>query len=595
MHFPEQQLTTYLRVFLPDARIDGMLDEIAQAAIESDVADTITFFSLAHWLMDADDRRTPAMEAVVLVEEVGLSDADVAVILDQDVVEVERAVAQAWDASSSLTDTDEEGVAEPEAVEAAGADVVSVDLMEVQGLDQSDVEDVPPPDDDETAPDSPTSVLETTDTEVDDSGVTGAGVENDRAASTVLDAAPDVAGDDVVPVASASRWSTVEVPDDDVSPEHAQADAAAILAAVESATGKSRHEDAEKTDGEKTDGEKTDSEKTDTAPSEPAAPAEGRFDSSLILAPLVATPAASPDVEDSPADDSSVEEAAGDTDSDEEEQGAVEQEANADGADTDDEGVEADADADTNVVDRSDADSARRDPVEDADSTEDADRDEDADAAAEDATVEDATVEDAAIEDDDGDQDAAVDDAAPTSTSDVAATPAPRVDDAEVLANLPGSGPPPWSDTDATDGQDTGTADGDAPVDGSAGEPASSPDPTTVASPGMSVFGRTLSVLALIGVAVLGFAVFSPAGQDRLTAQGFDPLTAFLVVVGFLGLGVLLLYVGGRRRTVRAVEDAGRSWSRATPTAEVARASNVVTSDADEDFARFQERTRSAR
>ncbi len=96
VRFPEEQLKTYLRVFMPEDRIEGVLDEVAQAAVESDVTDEIELYSLTHWLMDADDRRTDDAEAVVLVEEVGLPRRDVAIILDLQVQDVDRAVARAW-------------------------------------------------------------------------------------------------------------------------------------------------------------------------------------------------------------------------------------------------------------------------------------------------------------------------------------------------------------------------------------------------------------------------------------------------------------------------------------------------------------------
>ncbi|MGI9016544.1 MAG: hypothetical protein ACR2HR_05460 [Euzebya sp.] len=96
MHFPEEQLITYLRVFLPQDQIEAVLDEVAEAALKSDVDDEIGFFSLAHWLMQTDDRRTDEMEAVVLVEEVGFPAGDVAIILDMTLEVVQQAVQQAW-------------------------------------------------------------------------------------------------------------------------------------------------------------------------------------------------------------------------------------------------------------------------------------------------------------------------------------------------------------------------------------------------------------------------------------------------------------------------------------------------------------------
>jgi hypothetical protein len=112
VHFPEEQLTTYLRVFNPEERIDALLDEVAQAAIDSDVQDPVELYSLAHWLMEPDERRTDELEAVVLVEEVGLDVGEVAIVLDIDRAMVQAAVARAWaEVATNYPRSDPEGAA----------------------------------------------------------------------------------------------------------------------------------------------------------------------------------------------------------------------------------------------------------------------------------------------------------------------------------------------------------------------------------------------------------------------------------------------------------------------------------------------------
>ncbi|HUG86522.1 MAG TPA: hypothetical protein VMM13_18285 [Euzebya sp.] len=96
VHFPEEQLQSYLRVFLPEARLPSVLDEIAHTAIEEEVDDELALFAIAHQLMDTDERRTRDLEAAVLVAEVGLPAEEVARILDLPVQQVHVAVNLAW-------------------------------------------------------------------------------------------------------------------------------------------------------------------------------------------------------------------------------------------------------------------------------------------------------------------------------------------------------------------------------------------------------------------------------------------------------------------------------------------------------------------
>ncbi len=160
VRFPEEQLTTYLRVFIPDGRIGDVLDQVAQAAVESDVQDEIELYALTHWLMDTDERRTPEVEAVVLVEEVGLDPHDVAIILDLQVEEVDAAVRAAWaevtgaEPSTSGTDdpaapeaTVDDGSAPPEpAAEPAPGSAAEPDpAPEVEGDPAPAVEPDPGP------------------------------------------------------------------------------------------------------------------------------------------------------------------------------------------------------------------------------------------------------------------------------------------------------------------------------------------------------------------------------------------------------------------------------------------------------------------
>ncbi|CAN5201530.1 hypothetical protein BH23ACT9_BH23ACT9_00700 [soil metagenome] len=115
VHFPEEQLRTYLRVFMPEDKLDLVLDEIAQAAIESEVQDEMELFALAHSLMDADERRTDGMEAVALVEEVGLPVDEVAFVLGIEVSAVVVAVDAAWAAThTSIPGEVQPAVADPE-------------------------------------------------------------------------------------------------------------------------------------------------------------------------------------------------------------------------------------------------------------------------------------------------------------------------------------------------------------------------------------------------------------------------------------------------------------------------------------------------
>lgn len=96
MHFPEQQLMAYLRVFLTQERADDILNDVATTALAADVQSQIEFFCLAHWLMDDDDHRSVIAEVVALTEEAGLSVKEAAIVLDVPVGEVEAARRRAW-------------------------------------------------------------------------------------------------------------------------------------------------------------------------------------------------------------------------------------------------------------------------------------------------------------------------------------------------------------------------------------------------------------------------------------------------------------------------------------------------------------------
>lgn len=104
MHFPEQQLMAYLRVFLTQERADDILNDVATTALAADVQRPIEFFCLAHWLMDEDEHRSVVAEVVALIDEAGLSIKDAAIVLDRPVHEIDeahrRALAETGDQDS---------------------------------------------------------------------------------------------------------------------------------------------------------------------------------------------------------------------------------------------------------------------------------------------------------------------------------------------------------------------------------------------------------------------------------------------------------------------------------------------------------------
>ncbi len=104
MHFPEQQLMAYLRVFLTQERADDILNDVATTALAADVQRPIEFFCLAHWLMDEDEHRSVVAEVVALVDEAGLLITEAAIVLDRPVHEIDeahrRALAETGDHDS---------------------------------------------------------------------------------------------------------------------------------------------------------------------------------------------------------------------------------------------------------------------------------------------------------------------------------------------------------------------------------------------------------------------------------------------------------------------------------------------------------------
>lgn len=106
MHMPEAELRAYLRIFIPEDRIEHVLDQVALGGLEIDAREEWQLFELAHREVARDKRVTVELEAAVLLEEVGLSSEDVDKILSLDVPPP--------DTDSS---TSEPEVAEPEPVE----------------------------------------------------------------------------------------------------------------------------------------------------------------------------------------------------------------------------------------------------------------------------------------------------------------------------------------------------------------------------------------------------------------------------------------------------------------------------------------------
>ncbi|WP_157965588.1 hypothetical protein [Euzebya rosea] len=96
MHMPEAELRAFLRVFLPEERVEPALDSIALMGLEIEATDPLELFVLAHMEVEPDPRVTLESEAVVLVEEVGLDAVDVSAILGIEESAVIEAVDRAW-------------------------------------------------------------------------------------------------------------------------------------------------------------------------------------------------------------------------------------------------------------------------------------------------------------------------------------------------------------------------------------------------------------------------------------------------------------------------------------------------------------------
>ena len=97
VHMPEEELRAFLRVFVPQEQIEAALDTVALLGLEAEVTQPLELFAIAHLEVARDPRVTREAEAVVLVEEAGLSAAEVGVVLGMAVPEVETAVAAAWE------------------------------------------------------------------------------------------------------------------------------------------------------------------------------------------------------------------------------------------------------------------------------------------------------------------------------------------------------------------------------------------------------------------------------------------------------------------------------------------------------------------
>ncbi len=96
VHMPEAELRAFLRVFLPEERVEPALDSIALMGLEIEATDPLELFVLAHMEVEPDPRVTLESEAVVLVEEVGLDAVDVSAILGIEESAVIDAVDRAW-------------------------------------------------------------------------------------------------------------------------------------------------------------------------------------------------------------------------------------------------------------------------------------------------------------------------------------------------------------------------------------------------------------------------------------------------------------------------------------------------------------------
>ena len=128
VHMPEAELRAFLRVFLPEERVEPALDSIALMGLEIEATDPLELFVLAHMEVEPDPRVTLESEAVVLVEEVGLDAIDVSAILGIEESAVIEAVDRAWadhgdpevepvTDAEPVTEVENEGDLEPESMD----------------------------------------------------------------------------------------------------------------------------------------------------------------------------------------------------------------------------------------------------------------------------------------------------------------------------------------------------------------------------------------------------------------------------------------------------------------------------------------------
>lgn len=98
VHFPEDALRSYVRVFCPESAVEETLDAIARAALDAEVADVAGCYALAHQTVSAG-RVSVETSAVVLVAEAGVDRTLVARALGLTPGQVDQAVADAWQAT----------------------------------------------------------------------------------------------------------------------------------------------------------------------------------------------------------------------------------------------------------------------------------------------------------------------------------------------------------------------------------------------------------------------------------------------------------------------------------------------------------------
>ena len=134
---PEEELRAFLRVFVPQEQIEAALDTVALLGLEAEVTEPLELFAIAHLEVARDPRVTRELEAVVLVEEAGLTEADAAVVLGMSEEEVQAVVAAAWE---GLAPAAEPEVPEPEVPSDGGGtpDAVSSPQPTSSGADPTE-------------------------------------------------------------------------------------------------------------------------------------------------------------------------------------------------------------------------------------------------------------------------------------------------------------------------------------------------------------------------------------------------------------------------------------------------------------------------